>query len=295
MIEAVPPSVVAATAGSGTVVTGCTVEPITGSSGAATASVQRLVFEAGQQAFTVIRKSFRPLTHGRHAGGAEDPRHWAYWRRELLAYESGLLPRGPGLRAPRWLGTDGDAIFLEPATGPVERPELAAERLAIWQAGADVPAVPWLAGDQLTQRLAVTELDWTTVEVDPAVPEIWSRRADLLEALGAVPSVLSHGDFHPGNLVAAGDDTIVLDWGTFGVAPVGADLAHLALGTLRDQLPFYLKGSVGRFAIGDVLVGYRVTLALTGVSRIHWMLSRGVPLPDDYVRFVKVQAAAIPW
>ena len=295
MIEAVPPSVVAATAGSGTVVTGCTVEPITGSSGAATASVQRLVFEAGQQAFTVIKKSFRPLTHGRHAGGAEDPRHWAYWRRELLAYESGLLPRGPGLRAPRWLGTDGDAIYLEPATGPAERPELAAERLAVWQAAADVPEVAWLSGPQLTQRLAVTELDWAAVDADPELSGIWSRRADLLDALSAVPSVLSHGDFHPGNLRAAGSDTIALDWGGFGVAPVGADVAHLALGTLRDQLPFYLKGSVGRFAIGDVLVGYRVTLALTGVSRIHWMLSNGVPLPDDYVRFVKVQSAAIPW
>ena len=83
--------------------------------------------------------------------------------------------------------------------------------------------------------------------------------------------------------------------GTLGVAPVGADLAHLALGTLRDQLPFYLKGSIGRFAIGDVITGYRVTLALTGVSRVHWMLVHGVPLPRDYVRFVKVQAAAIPW
>ena len=102
MIDAVPPSVVAAAAGAGTVVTGCTVESIGGSTGAATASVQRLVFEAGSQAFTVIKKSFRPLPEGRHAGGAEDLRHWAYWRRELLAYESGLLPRGPGLRFTSW-------------------------------------------------------------------------------------------------------------------------------------------------------------------------------------------------
>jgi hypothetical protein len=56
-----------------------------------------------------------------------------------------------------------------------------------------------------------------------------------------------------------------------------------------------VKGAGGRFAIGDVLLGYRVTLALTGVSRVHGMLSTGVPLPADYVRFVKVQAAAIPW
>jgi hypothetical protein len=289
MIDAVPPSVVAAAAGAGTVVTGCTVESIGGGSGAGTASVERLVFQAGHQAFTVIKKSFRP------AVAAQDPGHWPYWRRELLAYESGLLPRGPGLRAPRRLGTDGDAVYLEPAVGGEERPEVAAERLGAWQANTDVPDVPWLAGHQLAQRIAVTDLDWAAVDADPALPEIWSRRDDLLDALGAVPNVLSHGDFHPGNLVAAGADTIVLDWGTFGIAPVGADLAHLALGTRRDQLPGYVKGAGGRFAIGDVLLGYRVTLALTGVSRLHRMLSTGVPLPADYVRFVKVQAAAIPW
>lgn len=278
----------AAAAGAGSVVTGCTVEPLGGGTGVATESVDRLVFQAGHQAFTVIRKTFR--------SGVDDPGDWRYWRRELRAYESGVLPGGPGLRAPRLLGIDGAAVFLEAADGPAERPELAAERLAIWQSRTDIPDVPWLAGHQLAQRVAAKELDWSAVDADPALAAIWARRDDLLDALGAVPNVLSHGDFHPGHLIAAGPDTtMVLDWGSCGVAPVGADLAHLALGTLRDQLPFYLKGSGGRFAIGDVILGYRVTLALTGVSRIHWMLSKGVPLPADYVRFVKVQAVAIPW
>jgi hypothetical protein len=291
VIDAVPPSVVAAAAGVGTVASGYVVEPIVGSSGVATASVQRLVFEVGRQSFTVIKKTFRP--GGKP--GAEDPANWAYWRREFLAYESGLLPSGPGLKAPRLLGTDGDAVFLAAADGQAETPEVAAERLARWQAGSDLPEVPWLSGHQLAQRIAEKDLDWSAVDADPALSEIWGRREDLLEALGLVPSVLSHGDFHPGNLIAAGDDTVALDWSAFGVAPVGADLAHLALGALRDQLPFYLKGSGGRFAIGDVILGYRVTLALTGASRVHWMLTNGVPLPSDYVRFVKVQAAAIPW
>jgi hypothetical protein len=287
MIDAVPPSVVAAAAGAGIVVTGCTVESIGGGHGVATDSVQRLVFRSQRQSFTVIKKSLRP--------GVDDPGHWAYWRRELLAYESGLLPSGPGLKAPRLLGIDGDAIFLEPADGPAERPEVAAERLARWQAAGDLPEVSWLSGHQLAQRIAGQQLDWSAVDADPALSRLWARRHDLIEALALVPSVLSHGDFHPGNLIAAGDDTVALDWGAFGVAPVGADLAHLALGTLRDQLPFYLKGSGGRFAIGDVILGYRVTLALTGAGRVHRMLTHGVPLPPGYVRFVKVQAAAIPW
>lgn len=276
MIDAVPPSVVAAAAGAGTVVTGCRVEPVEGGP----AAVQRVVLLAGDRSFTVIKKTY---------GAAVEQ------RRELLAYESGLLPSGPGLKAPRLLGIDGDAVFLELAPGPAERPELAAERLARWQAGTDLPRVPWLAGRQPAQRVTENELDWSAVDADPALGEIWARRDDLVEALGLVPGVLSHGDFHPGNLIADGAGTVALGWGAFGVAPVGADLAHLALGTLRDQLPFYLKGSGGRFAIGDVILGYRVTLALTGAARVHRMLTDGLPLPPDYVRFVKVQAVAIPW
>lgn len=260
-----------------------------GSSGAATAAIARITgtVRVGPHVrpFSLVRKSFQPLSTGPHKAGGNDPGHWAYWRRELLAYDSGLLPDGPGLTAPRCFGAVDDTVYLEDVVGEKESVSIAAERLGRWQSTDDRPNVGWLAGHQLAQRIAATDLDWTTVEPRPASESVWARRHDFLDELRAVPTVLSHGDFHLGNLVARDTSTVVLDWGTLGIAPVGADLAHLALSTLTDVVAEYLAGLGGGFDEAAVRTGYRVTLALVAASRVHWMCSHGIELPDDYEAF----------
>ncbi|WP_345564023.1 phosphotransferase [Nonomuraea rosea] len=270
----------------------CRSAPVTGSSGAATGAVTRLTgvaaCDGAEVAFRVVRKEFRPVRTGRHAPYADDPRHWAYWRREPLAYASGLLPYGTELTAPRCHGVVDDVVYLADVSGSPGSPRVAARRLGAWQAGAAVPGVPWLAGHQLAQRLAVGE--WTPVDADPRVAGLWRRQEELLNALARLPVVLTHGDFSPGNLVASEGRTVVLDWATLGAGPVGADLAALALGTLADPVPDYLAGAAGRFRRDDVELGYRATVALTGAGRVHWMLSRGMRLPEGYEEFVLSQA-----
>jgi Phosphotransferase enzyme family len=277
----------------------CRAEPVTGSSGAATGGISLLtgIARAGTAdvPFRVVRKTVRPVTTGRHAPYAGDPAHWAYWRREPLAYASGLLPVGPGLAAPRCHGVVGDVIYLAPAAGKPESAEIAARRLGAWQAATATPDAAWLARDQLRQRVEASDLDWRQVSADPRLAAIWARRAELLGALDRVPRVLVHGDFSAGNLIAADErTTVVLDWATLGTGPVGADLASLALSAeadaAGDPLPAYLAGLDGRFARADVELGYRATLALTGASRVHWMLSRGTQPPPGYVEFVAAQA-----
>ncbi|WP_063828714.1 aminoglycoside phosphotransferase family protein [Actinopolymorpha alba] len=291
--SAIPPSVVAAAAGRpDAVLLDCEVERIDGGTGAATAGVARVTarvrYAGNVHPIVLVRKAFQPLTSGPHASASTDPRHWAYWRRELLAYQASLLPTGPGLAAPRCYGVAGNEIYLEYVSGPAESPHLAGRRLGAWQASTPIPELPWLAGHQLAQRIAVSELDWTTVPADPRLVALWSRRHELLAKLRGVPTVLSHGDFHAGNLRACADteDTVVFDWGTLGISPVGADLAHLALSSFDDLVDDYLAGAAGWFASDSVRTGYEVTLALTGASRLHWMLSRGVPVPDGYADFV---------
>lgn len=287
----IPPIVVVAAIGrSDAVLIDCAAEPITYSSGAATAAVDRLIgrvrYGTHEQQLTVIRKKFQAVTTGRHAAAAADPRHWAHWRREPLFHESAIAPIGPGLAAPRSYGVVDDVLYLEEVTGAVESPRLAARRLGAWQAAATIPDLPWLAGHQLAQRVAVSDLDWATVDADPRLVAIWARRHKLLAQLRAVPNVLSHGDFHADNLVAAGDTTVVLDWGTVGVGPAGADLAHLALSTFDDLFDDYLTGLAGTFDPALISLGYQTTLALTAASRVHWMLSRGLTVPASYVEFV---------
>jgi Phosphotransferase enzyme family len=287
-----PVSVLTAAAGRADVeLLECIVTPISEGTGAATAAVARLTGRlragASELPFAIIRKQFRPLPGGRHAAGAGDPRHWAYWRREPLAYAAGLLPSGPGLAAPRCYGVVDEVVYLAEVAGPAESPTVAARRLGAWQAATAVPDVPWLAGHQLAQRIAVSWLDWSAVRAPDTdgLRVLWDRRQELLGALDPVPVVVCHGDFHVGNLIAGDQVTTVLDWGTLGVGPVGADLAHLALSTLKDPLDAYLAGLGGRFDPGLVRLGYQVTLALTAASRVHWMLTRGMPVPPGYVDF----------
>jgi hypothetical protein len=299
--ERIPDEVLASVAGRpGARLVSCRAAPVTGSSGAATGDISLLTGIArsgtADLPFRVVRKTVRPVTAGRHAPYAGDPAHWAYWRREPLAYASGLLPGGPGLAAPRCHGVAGDVIYLAPASGKAESAEVAARRLGAWQAAAPVPDTKlpdavWLARDQLRQRVAASDLDWRRVSADPRLAAIWARRAELLGELDRVPRVLVHGDFSAGNLIAADErTTVVLDWATLGTGPVGADLASLALSTGEDPLPAYLAGLDGRFAAADAELGYRATLALTGASRVHWMLSRGTQPPPGYVEFVAAQA-----
>ncbi|WP_231116595.1 phosphotransferase [Motilibacter rhizosphaerae] len=267
-------------------------EPIHGSSGAATAEVVRLtetvVTHGQKRPFSVIHKTVRPLSTGRHAEMATRPDHWAYWRREPLAYAAAVLPTGPGFRAPRCFGVHHDTAYLEDVAGGREDPRRAAEGLCRWQATSRVPSVDWLAAHQLEQRIAVTHLDWTTVDADPRAVAMWEARDRLLDELAVLPRVLSHGDYSLGNLIAADDgDTVALDWGTLGAAPAGADLAHLALSSLTDPLPAYLAASLDGPSPDDVSLGYRTTLVLTGSSRLHWMLSNSVPVPAGYVDFLQ--------
>jgi aminoglycoside phosphotransferase (APT) family kinase protein len=170
--------------------------------------------------------------------------------------------------------------------GERESARVAARRLGVWQATTPIPQVPWLAGHQLAQRVAVSELDFRGAGVDRRLVEVWERREALLTRLAGVPDVVSHGDFSMDNLVAGPDRTVVLDWATFGVCPVGADLAHLALSSLEDVLEDYLAGLGERFDGASVRLGYQVTAALTGASRMHWMRTNGVPVPDGYQEFV---------
>lgn len=289
----------AVTGRDGAAVVARTDEPVRVSSGVATGGVWRVrgVARAGRDEvpFRLVVKVLAPPPPGSRAAAGNDPRHWAYWRREALAYRSDLLPAGP-LRPPRCFGLHEtpQRILLYLAEAPGGRPDLdglvrAARYLGAWQGGRAAPARDWLSGHQLAQRIADSDAgggpDWDAVPLDPPFRDrlaaAWAHRHRLLDALARVPETLCHGDFHAWNLFPDGDGFVVIDWSNLGVAPVGADLALLALsdpGPDCERLfEAYLDGltaSGWSGGVAPVRLGYAATAGLTGISRTHWTLSR---------------------
>ena len=59
---------------------------------------------------------------------------------------------------------------------------------------------PWFARHQLAQRVSVSDLDWSTVDLDARLREIWQCRSAYMSDLNALPWSITHGDFSTGNL-----------------------------------------------------------------------------------------------
>ncbi len=198
----------------------------------------------------------------------EDPKHWYYWRREVLAYETGLLDSlTGGLRAPTCLlaasRADGSvALWLEdlrsqPATEwPLERYGTAARHLGHAQGAfvvsEELPDHDWLSHDWLRSYVSQRDGDfelvgdahlwahpqiaaWFTV---PPIARQQAMRRDqplFLHALDRLPRTLCHLDLHPANLF--GDETgptAAIDWSFVGIGAIGEDAGNLVPDAVLD-------------------------------------------------------------
>ena len=117
----------------------------------------RALVGGGEREWSLILKAWR-----------RDPRtdateQWTYWKREFLAYSSGILDELPGISAPRFFGAtdEGDVAFVwleEIAEAgdhrwPTERYVTAGLHLGRFNgtyfAGWPIPEAPFLSRDQL--------------------------------------------------------------------------------------------------------------------------------------------------
>jgi hypothetical protein len=188
------------------------------------------------------------------------------WKTEADVYRSDLIHLLPeGLSAPRALGVfDLDAtsssVWLEevpirPATWDLARHERAAYLLGRFSASraladlGDLRHVEWSLDIYATGRLAVQVVPMLMSDEiwqhplcaafdDELKARLRSAAADsfALAAEGdAMPTLLSHGDACPNNLLAGeGDgDLVMIDFGFLGAAPVGFDLTQLLVGDVQ--------------------------------------------------------------
>jgi hypothetical protein len=193
-----------------------------------------------------------------------DNRAANFWKREFLAYSSGLLANlPPGVRAPHCYGAEEGAngsawLWLEDLTDsygaswPLERYALAARHAGqfngAYLAGRPIPDLPWLSvgggtwpfellGPQLERVHSLRDHPLIRREwPDPAVLDrsirLWREREVFYGALARLPRALCHLDFFRLNLFAVrapngADETVGVDWAFVGTAAVGEELAQL--------------------------------------------------------------------
>jgi hypothetical protein len=204
----------------------------------------------------------RPAPEGWMA--SDEPRHWNYWRREALVYQSGLAER-LGLGAPRALGVtktvEGDIeLRLEYVEGrhagalTVEDLCAAAESLGRAQGRRDLPVHPWLSRGFLRAYSGSRDVSWRLLGLDeawaqPLVAEhfppelraellhLHERREWLLGLMETLPRTVCHLDAWPQNLVRRRDGEIaLLDWAFVGDGALGEDVGNLVPDSVFDLL-----------------------------------------------------------
>jgi hypothetical protein len=255
---------------------------------AVTAGVLRVRGSADGADFSLIVKQ----THSAPAdpsalwGSGADEAHQHYWKREWLAYASGLLGGLPGrLRAPRlllatepaegvawfWLA---DVVGLPGAQWGTAQYARAAHDLGTMQGAfatgrPPLPAHPWLSRGWLADWVGAAVRSWRLVDDDaawqddrleclsalrPRARDVWAVRGRLLAIVDGAPRTLVHLDFWPNNLIAAADaSTVAIDWSSVGHGGLGQDLDQITLDPVWMQV---LPGADLAVLEDTVLVAY---------------------------------------
>ena len=210
---------------------------------------------------------------------ARDASHPYYWRREPLAYSSGLLePFGPPVCSAICERADGSvALWLDGRRRPA-----GVDTGALARGGRATRPCPGRDGGHrrcrvLTRGFLREYLRLHDVPADESV----------LERLDAVPHTLCHNDFHPDNVLADGS---VIDWAYCGLGAPGLDAGVLVADGIADEAfsaelaaevaaavwAGYCEGLDGAFDEDDVRFAFARGTAL----RLSW-LPRGQKLAWD--------------
>lgn len=192
----------------------------------------------------------------------DDPQHYNYWKREILAYQSGLLQNLPSmLKAPRCLAIEEKDdhtiwLWLEDVSGQFgtnwgsDDYAIAARILGAFNGayliGESLPDEPWLCQrwlsswvkecDKYDDQSALNPDTWKNRLLNEYFPNniferyqnFYNGRSSLLDGLLKIPRVLTHNDAWAPNLFLQGENSMIaIDWAFVGITGVGEELGRL--------------------------------------------------------------------
>jgi hypothetical protein len=225
------------------------------------------------------------------------------WKTEAEVYRSDLARRLPqGLSAPRALGVfdldaSSSAIWIEevptrPANWDRQRYERAAHLLGRLSASRElaplaglrdvdwsltmyangrlaVQVVPLLMGQELWQHPLCAAFD---DELRGRLRAAAARAGELAAEADALPSLLSHGDACPNNLLPSehADEFVLIDFGFWGSAPVGFDLTQLLVG----EVQLGRRGAHDLASLDEAIVA----------AYVDGLRAEGCTVPEEQVR-----------
>jgi hypothetical protein len=215
-----------------------------------------------------------------------DPAHAGYWRREAEVATHPEVVSGPGLVPPEYAAVEEDdaglTVWSAEVTGDPP-PGLFVARALGRFAVAAYDAPPWSSQRLLADRLEMAEQrgGWPTLArttLADVTDRLWQRRGHWLSRCADGPQGRVHGDAVPPNFVSArGEDVVAVDWQSFGIGPVGADLGYFALSSREEfgvLLETFLGGAGPEADAGAITLAARVTAVYSVVSRAEWALAK---------------------
>lgn len=226
----------------------------------------------------------------------QEPSYWAYWKREPLAYTSGILLDLPGgVVAPRcfavveeedacwcWIEDVGDESTPRWTLEQYRRAARCLGRFnGAYLSGRPLPQREWFGrGRERTwiQRSEEVFQDlerwtehplaqsWLSQESQQRMQQFWQRREQHLAALDRLPQTLCHHDVYRPNLRLRqndlGEDSLIaFDWQMMGTGAVGEEIARLVWGGLKCN---NVDPGQAKALDGAVFEGYVVGLRQAG-------------------------------
>ena len=222
-------------------------------------------------------------------GTQDDPPEPRYWKRELLAYQSGQLAKLPGkLFAPNFFGVhefsekvvglwleyiEDDLVtdwsldhygFVARHLGQFNGTFLVKQELPNWtwlsrdwlrkQVGADYAI---FIINKLRQSLDKHDLNRWFIGDDPnKILQLWEERELFLDVLDQLPQTILHYDAFRRNLFLRHDTTVAVDWTFVGVAAIGQELVSLVNATLSfTEVKFENARELDQVAFEAYLLG----------------------------------------